>query len=283
VTLAIGEVKRYAFDVTQAQLLALNLSTTTGTKGGECRSTEATSTTPASRSRPPSGTSKSSGPLYVQKSAAAVLSIYSIGQQPSDASGMLTFDIQATDAACGNARPAAFGLGAAGDADGLALRHRHRGKHLLCASYIGPTDGAGFNQVRGTVWGPSAPFTNYGGDIVGMDQGTTVEVIGNLSAGTNTLTTDEPARRSDAATARLVPIAPPSALAVGASDGGSIAPCERRYHTFAAVVGQALHGARDRRLRRQRADPQGAAEWRPRRRAPIRPSAPTTSAARRWR
>ena len=36
-----------------------------------------------------------------------------------------------------------------------------------------------------------------------------------------------------------MPIAPPTALAVGASDGGSIAPCERRYHTFAAVVGQA--------------------------------------------
>ncbi len=36
-----------------------------------------------------------------------------------------------------------------------------------------------------------------------------------------------------------MPIAPPTVLAVGASDGGSIAPCERRYHTFAAVVGQA--------------------------------------------
>jgi hypothetical protein len=35
VTLAIGEVKRYAFDVTRAQLLAMSLSTTTGTaKGG---------------------------------------------------------------------------------------------------------------------------------------------------------------------------------------------------------------------------------------------------------
>src|SRR6185295_12597644 len=33
VTLAIGEIRRYAFDVTQAQLLALRLATTTGTRG----------------------------------------------------------------------------------------------------------------------------------------------------------------------------------------------------------------------------------------------------------
>jgi len=238
VTLAIGEVKRYAFDVTQAQLLALNLSTTTGTKGG-MQIDGGNIYNAGLALSPPSGTSKSSGPLYVQKSAAAVLSIYSIGQQPSDASGMLTFDIQAPT-------PLAATLGqllSVSVPPATLMDWRYdiatAGKHLLCASYIGPTDGAGFNQVRGTVWGPSAPFTNYGGDIVGMDQGTTVEVIGNLSAGTNTLTLTNLLAAATPATARLVPIAPPSALAVGASDGGSIAPCERRYHTFAAVVGQA--------------------------------------------
>jgi hypothetical protein len=36
-----------------------------------------------------------------------------------------------------------------------------------------------------------------------------------------------------------VPLAPEQTLAVGAGASGGIAPCERRYYTFAAVAGQA--------------------------------------------
>jgi len=238
VTLAIGEIRRYSFDVTQAQLLAMSLSTTTGTKGGMDIGGGNIYNAGLALS-PPNGTSKSSGPLYVQKSAAAVLSLYSIGQQPSDASGALTFDIQSP-----TPLPATLGtLLSVSVPPATLLDWRYdivtAGKHLLCVSYSGPTDGAGFNLVRGTVWGPSAPFSNYGGDIVGMDRGTTVETLGNLAAGTNTLTLTSLLAAATPATARLVPIAPPAALAVGASDGGSIAPCERRYHTFAAILGQA--------------------------------------------
>jgi PKD repeat protein len=238
VTLAIGEVKRYAFDVTQAQLLALRLSTSTGTRGtAEIAGGNIYNAGVALA--PPNQTTVSSEPLYVQTSAAAVLSLYSTGLQPSDASGTLMLDVQAP-----TPTPAALGaLLSAPVPPATLLDWRYdiavAGKHLLCYAYVGPTDSSGSTEIRGTVWGPSARFTNYGGDIAGGGQGTAIETIGDLRAGLNTLTLMSRVPAATTVAARLVALAPAAALAIGATDGGGIAPCERRYHTFAAAVGQA--------------------------------------------
>ena len=238
-TLAIGEVRRYAFDLTQAQLLALTLSTTTGTKG-QAQIDGGSIYNGALALSPPNGTSRSSGPLYVQQSAAAVLSLYSVGQQPSDASGTLSFDIQAP-----TPLPATLGqLLSLPVPPATLLDWRYdiatAGKYLLCYAYSGPTDSSGQALVIGTVWGPSARFSSYGGDLLGGGHGSSVESIGDLRAGTNTLTVFSGLAATAPMAARLVPLAAPTVLAVGASDAGSIAlPCERRYYSFAAVVGQA--------------------------------------------
>jgi len=113
------------------------------------------------------------------------------------------------------------------------------GKHLLCSSYVGAVDSGGYARVTGIVWGPVARFSNYGGDLGGVALGTTSEAIGDLSAGSNTLTLFSSLPSPAPATARLVPLAPATALGVGSSGSGSIAPCERRYYAFAAVAGQA--------------------------------------------
>jgi PKD repeat protein len=238
VTLAIGEVRRFAFDVTRGQLLALRLATTTGLRaqaqidGGSIHNG-------AIALSPPTQTTKLSGPLYVQQSAAAVLSVYSTGHEPGDASGALAFDIEAP-----TPMPAALGeLLSLQLPPATLVDWRYdiavEGRYLLCYAYTGAVDSGGNTRVRGTVWGPVARFSNYGGDLEGGGQGTTLETIGYLVAGANTLTLFSDLTAQAPAAARLVPLAPATALAVGASDGGAIAPCERRYHTFVATAGQA--------------------------------------------
>jgi hypothetical protein len=235
-TLAIGEVRRYAFDVTRGQLLGLRM-TTTGLRGqaqidgGSIYNGYVTVS-------PPNQLTNHSGPLYVQQNAAAVLSLWAASHKPGEASGTVSLDIEAP-----TPTPAALGeLLSVQVPPSTLVDWRYdiavAGKHLLCYSYTGAVDTQGNTRIYGTVWGPVARFTNYGGDIVGGGQGTALETLGDLSVGMNTLTLFNTLPSSAPATARLVPIAPATTLAVGASDSGSIATCQRRYHTFAAVTGQ---------------------------------------------
>jgi hypothetical protein len=113
------------------------------------------------------------------------------------------------------------------------------GAHLLCTRYDGPTTGQGQSILDARVWGPSAPFSNYGGDLNGATSGTVADVIGNLRAGANTLSAVLGLADVRPVQMRLValPAALPLALGAAAS-AGTLSPCQRSYYTFSGTVGQ---------------------------------------------
>ena len=210
---------------------------------------------------PPNGSSKTSGPLYVQKSAAAVLSLFSTGLQPSDASGMLTFDIQSP-----TPLPATLGqLLSVSVPPATLLDWRYdiatAGKHLLCFSYIGPTDSGGATRSAASSGDRSPPSRTTAATSSARpgdhDRGDRRPVGGHEHADL-----DQRARRGG-----------PGVGAPGADRAGDGAgrrrERQRQHRPLRAPLphlrrgrGPGLHGPRDGSVRRQRAGSQGAAERR---------------------
>ena len=241
VYLALGEVRRFSFDVTQAQVLALQLSSANALL-------DATAVISGGRihdgfvvleSR--FGTSRNSGPRYVQRSEPAVLSLYSPSTHADRSTGQVTLALQAPPPA-----PTALGSAFSVETPPATLLARGfnivtAGKHLLCYDYSGPTDSQNFPRVSATVWGPSARFTNYSGDLGTVGLGTVIESIGDLRAGTNTLSLISSLATPTTVNARLVALAPLADLTAGAAPANlSLASCERHYHRITATAGQAF-------------------------------------------
>jgi hypothetical protein len=185
-TLAIGEVRRYAFDLTRGQLLALRMSTTTGLRGtaqidgGNIYNGYVTC---RRRTRRPATAAR----LRATKRggcAVALLHRHAAGRGRRT----VALDIEAP-----TPTPAALG-------ELLSLQLPPKtlvdwrydivtaGRYLLCWSYVGGVDTQAATAGPRRRVGPVARFTNYGGDLGGGGQGTAVETIGTLTAGTNTLT-----------------------------------------------------------------------------------------------
>jgi hypothetical protein len=97
---------------------------------------------------------------------------------------------------------------------------------------------AGFSIVNAFVWGPAPNDAN--GDIGEALSGQPFsEYLGTLRQGANTLSLLTPAS-SVLVNARLVELAAPSGLTVGAPAGnGTLSACERDYFSFAGTAGQA--------------------------------------------
>jgi len=239
--LALGEVRRYSFDATQGQVLALQLASanqlldaTAVIVGGNIYDGFV-----VLESR--FGAMRNSGPRYVQRNAQAVLSVYSHSRDSDRSTGQVTLALQAP-----TPTPTALGSLFSVEAPPNALITRGydivtAGKHLLCYDYAGATDNQGNPRVRATVWGPSARFTNYSGDLGTVGPGTSIESIGELRAGSNTLSLMSSLATPATVNARLVALAPPADLAAGAAAANlSLAPCERHYHRIAATAGQAF-------------------------------------------
>ena len=236
-TLALGEVKRYSFNVVQGQLLSLQLASNVldavaVLAGGNVYNGFIALDFPA--------TQRNSGPRYVQRSDPAVLTLYGSSGNVARATGPVTLTLQSPAPT-----PAALGVPfSVSTPPNTLLSYGYAiataGKHLLCLSYAGATGPGGFSLVNGTVWGPSALFSNYSGDLGTSDLGTSIEAIGELRAGTNTLTLTSGLTTSAIVNARLVALSPATDLSAGASPtSASLAACERRYHRFAATAGQA--------------------------------------------
>ena len=113
------------------------------------------------------------------------------------------------------------------------------GLHLLCTRHNGDTSLRGALDPK--VWGPSAVFAGYtAGDIDGATAGAEVETIGSLRVGVNSLSVMPGSATVTSAQARLVALAPATAITPGATaTTGSIAACQRAYYTFNAVAGTA--------------------------------------------
>lgn len=243
-TLALGEVQRYSLAVTQGQVLSLSLAQTLVSPGALDLTAalvggnifqggvflSATQAVRVARS----------AALYAQVAGPAELTVY--------APARIVGNINTTSFTVGLRAPvpAPTALGALLDADvqpgglqSLGYSIGAAGEHLLCYRYTGPVFPSGQSRVDARVWGPSALFTNYGGDINGQGDGNRVEVIGALRAGANTLSITHNLDVSTRVAARLIAVPAPSAITVGAAaTGGALSPCERRYHAFDAVAAQ---------------------------------------------
>jgi PKD repeat protein len=238
-TLRLGEVRRYAFNLTQGQVLAMALSTPTATDvdavlvgGSVYQGAVSVASGPAPRSA-------ATGARYVQQTAAAELYVYSSGNTSTSATGAYTVTVQ-SPAPLPTALGALLDYSAApGVLRSFGFDIATAGAHLLCTRYDGPTTGQGQSILDARVWGPSAPFSNYGGDLNGATSGTVADVIGNLRAGANTLSAVLGLADVRPVQMRLValPAALPLALGAAAS-AGTLSPCQRSYYTFSGTVGQ---------------------------------------------
>ena len=235
VTLALGEVKRYSFDVAQGQVLALQVASTAmdvqaSISGGAISDGFASVVFP--------GTSSHSGPRYAQQSGPAVLSLSGTSRNEARATGAVQLSLQAPT-------PAAAVLGTAVDTivvPAQLMSHGYvlpaDGKHLLCVAYTGATGNGGSALVKGVVWGPSATATNYAGDLGTTGPGTAFDTIGNLRAGANTLTFMSSLAAPAPLAFRLVGLAAPTMLVAGAGPvNDTLAACQRRYFRFAGLAG----------------------------------------------
>ncbi|MEP6739457.1 MAG: PKD domain-containing protein [Caldimonas sp.] len=234
-TLALGEVRRYGFGVVPSQVLRLQLASpdpfavTALINGGAIYNSFVALS---------NGGSVATPALYAQQGAAAVLSVYGTSTADTRAIGAFTVDVQSP-----TPQPASLGQPLAPTLDpgamaSYALAIASNGRYLLCTSYAGPLDTSGGSLVVGTVWGPSASFINYTGDIDGRGQGNTLESIGVLRAGANTLSLASSLAAATPVSARLLAlVAPTDVVPGGAATNGSIAACERRYLRFVGTAG----------------------------------------------
>jgi hypothetical protein len=241
-TLALGDIKRWRFDVAQGQLVGFELASPTAleaalrVEGGGIylRSSFAELLGTAPRAL-------STGPRYVQASEAATLQVY------SQTVGTLANRSGAFSVAVSAPTPLPATLGAAVSTTlrgGAFAAYRYdiadAGRHLLCYQHAGEIRRPGFERhVETVVWGPSATSANYEGDIQ-PDSTNRTEFVDTLRAGPHTLTLFTRLAAIDV-TARLLRLPAAVDIAVGATaDGGSLAPCELRTHRFAASAGQAF-------------------------------------------
>jgi PKD repeat protein len=235
--LALGEVKRYAFDVIQAQVLTLQLSSPAQLTAGANATGAADRVGGVALTAGPGGGSNATAARYVHQTGAAGLQVYSDSSQNDRATGAFQVGIQRP-----TPTPTALGTAINYQATPNVLRTfsydiTTPGPHLLCRSIDPP--GGGSTDFVGIVWGPSAPFANYDfGDLNGHGAGTPVESIGTLRTGQNTLSLLTMRAGAASVSARLVAL--PALVDVtvgGAAANGTIAACQRHYLRFAAVGG----------------------------------------------
>jgi hypothetical protein len=170
----------------------------------------------------------------VAQTGSADLIVYGTGQYNDTATGAVTATVHSPT-------PVPTALGALvsttltqGALRTYAYNVSTAGRHLLCVKNVN----GGFSIVNAFVWGPAPNDAN--GDLGELLTGQPFsEYLGALRQGANTLSLLTPAP-SVVVDARLVELAAPSGLTVGAPAGnGSLGACERDYFSFAATAGQA--------------------------------------------
>ena len=233
-TLALGDVKRYRFDVTQGQVISLELLSAGTTnavasfEGAAVAGSVSTGefTLPAPRYN-------SSSALFVQQNGIADLLVYSPSSYLGYATGPITARVHAPTPA-----PTALGATVATTLNKGELKTyayvATAGSHLLCVKEMNGASGG----IDAHVWGPSPNTAN--GDLGTLSFSSYVEYVGPLRAGANTLSLLTGGDTSLTINARLVNLVAPTALTSGAAaSAGTVTACERDYASFAGTAGQA--------------------------------------------
>lgn len=244
-TLVLGEVRRWRFPLENAEVFALGLSTptmtglralaTAGTSTGGSASITAGFTLPfAGRSSPSYASGAGVRELWLSTTE------YTAGRARGD------FSVQVVRPPAVPAQAAELISGTMGlrELRNWRLNLPEPGYHLLRTVFPN-NNGEPFSAV---VWGPTAPFVNYDGDLRSASAVGVSESIALLRAGANTLTLDRlepssfaiPGGAQAAFSVRLVPLAAPEDITLGATAQSRALqiPGERRYHRFTATQGQ---------------------------------------------
>ncbi len=240
-TLAVGEIKRWLVPLATGRVAAFNLSRPGGslnatavfTGGNVYQSSIALSNAVASAQGNAFYVGSGSGGVEFQLGAG--------GDTLAQRSGPFTLVLQAPTPASqtvGDLFTGSVAPGAVGEWSWLlpadnAMR--------LCVRATGPAD-ATTDNLSAIVWGPSATSSTYTGDLRSStgDPGPLQSRLfyGNLRAGTNTLSLVNATGAAIAVQGRMVQHTPPADLVVGGAPGsGSIQPCTRGFHRWAATIG----------------------------------------------
>jgi hypothetical protein len=176
---------------------------------------------------------RSSNALFVQQNGFADLLVFSTSKYLGYATGPVTARIHAPTPV-----PTALGATIATTLNRGELKTygyvAAAGSHLLCVKEM---NGA-IAGIDAHVWGPSPNTAN--GDLGTLTFGSSMEFVGPLRAGANTLSLLTGGNTALTINARLVDLVSPTALTLGgAASAGNVTACERDYASFAGVAGQA--------------------------------------------
>ncbi len=244
-TLALGQVRVYAFDLDAAEVFRLRLASpdtlaVSASVGGVAPGT--VSVTLSGAASPQFGASSQQG--YARTAGTRQIVVSSTSGAEAKSTGAFTIGVQKPD-------PVVVALGTE-TADALAAREmRAHGYAIAAAGYHllrwrHTPVGFGEFPLTGTLWAPSTPFANYTGEYsLSSNEVFDGWIVGErvvlLQPGAHTLTLyNGNANRSLQYAVGLVPLASPQDLTPGAAAaGGDIAVAgERDYHRFSAVAGQ---------------------------------------------
>jgi PKD repeat protein len=243
-TLALGEVRRWRFNLDNAEVFALNLSTPTM---AGLTASAGSSLTGATTVRALSGTpfSAQGAPVYAAGSGLRDLNLGSGETAHGRVRGSFSLGVLRPLPLAAAPAQVLSGTLAPRELRAWRLNLPEPGYHLLRTVF--PVLSG--EPVRGVLWGPTAPFVNYDGDLRAAQANGEGEAIALLRAGAHTLTLDRtdppftavPGGPAAAFSAVLVPLPAPEAIAPGAAAQARTlqTPGERRYHRFDAVLGQA--------------------------------------------
>lgn len=165
--------------------------------------------------------------------------IFTVSADGVEVGKALSFDASASSDPDGDALVYSWEFGDGERGGSPRIAHRFdvpvEGRYLLRAT--GPTTCCWY----ATVWGPSAPHSNYTGEFTASYYANSQEVKGLLRAGANTLTLlNTHSTSSVGLTALLVTLEPPTDITPGgATLNGSIDTAgERDYYRFTATANQ---------------------------------------------
>lgn len=236
-TLALGQVRRYNFGVTQAQLFSARLTRPSGSVLASAQTLD---------NNPPLALSDvtAGGPLVAPRYATATgitrvtvrTGALARGSTMAQAAGPFRLTLQRPP-------PAARALG---DLLGFTIAPETMqtfgytvaaGAHRLCVANDGPLSGT--TALLAVVQGPSAPPAGYGtsgSDLTPVRTGSQALHASALRSGAHTLAFVNPGGSAVNVSAKLVPNPEPLPLAFGTAATGSAAYCTGAYHSFPGVL-----------------------------------------------
>lgn len=236
-TLALGEHKRFALtpSLTQGEVLAVRLTTLPGKVVGAVVNVNGVSVAGTVINVLESGATSSIGEAgYVRASGTANLEVYSTSNYTERIGGSFTVEILKPAP-----QPIGFDTVLNGNLEprqmlSYRLNVANQARYLLRGTF------ADSFSVGATVWGPSAPYLNYKGDLIVEGQ-TEAETDGVLRVVENTLTIlnrnpDNPKPYNIS----IVTLEPPAEITVGAAPLNGVIDVagEKDYYRFNATAGQ---------------------------------------------